>query len=319
MKIISDSPIMRLLLLVVFLLFLLLWTRTQENYPEKVNVLWSKGWPMYLGVDPEIVDVPKVTYGKEDYKKNITRQLESDFIWLQNDFNINEQYEFLYKNLSRPVTIVSSDGDACIPDDIDPSIFKKLIESPLVKEWYAQNRGNSETPKLKFLPIGTDLHSPHEGTKDYTEAARQLENLRDSAPTERALKIFCDCHLSNSDSRYGSNRAIIKNLGYNTIEYQDEKIPRLDLWKKYTEYTFGLSPHGNGLDCHRTWEMLYLGLIVIVKTSSLDEMYKDLPVVIVHDWSELASLENLRKWKEAYSGLTSKEYIWGKLQYSNYL
>jgi len=65
--------------------------------------------------------------------------------------------------------------------------------------------------------------------------------------------------------------------------------------------------------------MLYLGLIVIVKTSSLDEMYKDLPVVIVHDWSELASLENLRKWKEAYSGLTSKEYIWGKLQYSNYL
>ena len=314
---------MRLLLLLVciFLVIILFLRKSDEGYNKEppVKVIWSKGWPMYLGVDPEIVDVPRVTYGKEDYKKNITRQLESDFIWLHNDFNINEQYEFLHQNLSRPVIIVSSDGDACIPDDLDPSVFKKLIESPLVKEWYAQNRGNSENPKLKFLPIGTDLHSPHEGTKDYTEAARQLENMRDSAPTDRTLKIFCDCHLSNSDSRYGSNRAIIKNLGYNTIVYQDAKIPRLDLWKRYTEYTFGLSPHGNGLDCHRTWEMLYLGMIVIVKTSSLDQMYKDLPVVIVKDWSELESPENLRNWKEAYSGLTSKEYIWEKLQYSNYL
>ena len=312
-----------LLLVCIFLLILLLFRKSDEGYNKEppVKAIWSKGWPMYLGVDPEIVDVPQTYYENTNYEEKISSQLDSssDYVWLTNDFNINEQYEFLHQNLSRPVIIVSSDGDACIPDDLDPSVFKKLIESPLVKEWYAQNRGNSENPKLKFLPIGTDLHSPHEGTKDYTEAARQLENMRDSAPTDRTLKIFCDCHLSNSDSRYGSNRAIIKNLGYNTIVYQDAKIPRLDLWKRYTEYTFGLSPHGNGLDCHRTWEMLYLGLIVIVKTSSLDEMYKDLPVVIVQDWSELASIENLRNWKEAYSGLTSKEYIWEKLQYSNYL
>ena len=46
------------------------------------------------------------------------------------------------------------------------------------------------------------------------------------------------------------------------------------------KYKFILSPPGAGFDCHRTWEALYLGAIPIVKTSSLDPLYKDLPVVI---------------------------------------
>jgi hypothetical protein len=311
-----------LVLVCIFLLIILFLRKSDEGYNKEppVKVIWSKGWGLYIGTDPEIVDVSKVTYGKEDFKKNITSQLGSDFIWVSNDFNMNEQFEFLYQNLSKPITIVSSDGDTCIPDDIEPSIFKKLIDSPLIKEWYAQNRGHSENPKLKFLPIGADLHSTHEGTKDYEEAAKQIEEIRYAARDEdRKIKIFCDCHLSNSDARYGSDRSTIKNLDYDSIFYQEERIPRLEIWKRYTEFTFGVSPHGNGLDCHRTWEMLYLGMIVIVKTSSLDQMYKDLPVVIVKDWSELESPENLKKWKEMYSGKTSKDYIWDKLQYSSYL
>jgi len=60
-----------------------------------------------------------------------------------------------------------------------------------------------------------------------------------------------------------------------------------------------VSPHGNGLDCHRTWESLVLGNIVIVKRSSLDPMYEGLPVVIVDDWREV-SADNLRRWHAQY-------------------
>ena len=46
---------------------------------------------------------------------------------------------------------------------------------------------------------------------------------------------------------------------------------------------------GNGLDCHRTWELFLAGVIVITKTSPLDEMFinNNLPIVILTDWNEL--------------------------------
>jgi hypothetical protein len=52
-------------------------------------------------------------------------------------------------------------------------------------------------------------------------------------------------------------------------------------------YKYVLSPHGNGLDCHRTWEALILGCIPIMKTSALDPMFDGLPVLIVKNWSDV--------------------------------
>ena len=72
---------------------------------------------------------------------------------------------------------------------------------------------------------------------------------------------------------------------------RQSKIERYNTWKNQVEYTFVASPHGNGLDCHRTWEALCLGCIVIVKKSALDELYHGLPVLIVGEWSDIC--ENL--------------------------
>jgi hypothetical protein len=55
-------------------------------------------------------------------------------------------------------------------------------------------------------------------------------------------------------------------------------------WNLMSKYAFVLSPFGIGMDCHRTWEALCLGCIPIVKTSSIDNLYNDLPVLIVKEW-----------------------------------
>ncbi|HJX83225.1 MAG TPA: hypothetical protein VJ723_02640, partial [Candidatus Angelobacter sp.] len=55
------------------------------------------------------------------------------------------------------------------------------------------------------------------------------------------------------------------------------------------------SPHGLGLDCHRTWEALALGHIVLVPASSVDSLYGGLPVVSLQNWNEVTS-SNLNKW-----------------------
>lgn len=61
-----------------------------------------------------------------------------------------------------------------------------------------------------------------------------------------------------------------------------------DHYKTVSEFNFIVSPLGEGLDCYRTWEALLLGSWPIVQSSTINPLYKDLPVLIVSDWSVLS-------------------------------
>merc|ERR1712228_489176 len=71
--------------------------------------------------------------------------------------------------------------------------------------------------------------------------------------------------------------------------FDDVQHIQYDGFVKRSEFIFSFSPFGNGLDCHRTYEALMVGSIVIVQSSPLDAMYKkhDLPVVIISDFKEI--------------------------------
>jgi hypothetical protein len=84
------------------------------------------------------------------------------------------------------------------------------------------------------------------------------------------------------------------------VQEQTVPVSRTELWKKRGEYAFVLSPHGWGLDCHRTWEALTLGHIVLVPTSSLDSLYADLPVIPLKSWDEI-NPTNLENWISLHS------------------
>ena len=57
---------------------------------------------------------------------------------------------------------------------------------------------------------------------------------------------------------------------------------------------FVISPEGNGKDCHRTWEAIYLGAIPIIKEKLLSPSLTDsLPILVVRDWDEVLELEEL--------------------------
>jgi hypothetical protein len=60
-----------------------------------------------------------------------------------------------------------------------------------------------------------------------------------------------------------------------------------------SEYKFVLSPPGNGLDTHRTWEAMYLGVVPIVKDSSAMRYFQGLglPLWIVTSWDEVVSVD----------------------------
>jgi hypothetical protein len=60
-------------------------------------------------------------------------------------------------------------------------------------------------------------------------------------------------------------------------------------------YKWVCSPKGNGADCHRTWEALYMGCIPLVDDiDNFKQFSKELPIILVSDWSKV-TLEFLER------------------------
>ncbi len=77
-----------------------------------------------------------------------------------------------------------------------------------------------------------------------------------------------------------------------------------------SRFVFVLCPEGNGTDCHRTWEALYMGCVPIVTHSLLDPIFQDAPVLIIDDWHEVTKefLEEKQKEMSSMQFDTEKLY-----------
>lgn len=210
-----------------------------------------------------------------------------------------------------PFILVTNNSDWTIPDDVT-SEFDILIQTPLMIHWFSQNCV-IDHPRISRIPIGLDYHTltptrkqtfawslpekhPWGIKQDPVYQEQQLVQLKNlSKPFwEREVKAYANFQFLMT-TRYGK---IDRVDAFNTIPnkivyYEPTKCIRTTSWGNMIEYAFVISPHGNGLDCHRTWEALCLGCIPIVKTSGLDPLFEDLPVWIVSAWSEVTE-ENMK-------------------------
>ena len=78
------------------------------------------------------------------------------------------------------------------------------------------------------------------------------------------------------------------------------RINRSDYRSLLLETMFVLSPEGNGSDCHRTWEAIYLGAVPVVLRGSLaPSLVKELPIIAVDSFTEFLKLGDAEL-REAY-------------------
>lgn len=198
--------------------------------------------------------------------------------------------------------LVTGDSDAFVPvTSVSESEFRKLVDSDLLIAWFSQNLVYSpiEHPKLRYLPIGLDYHTMSERELFWgpiTSPKLQEDLLIAVAKTakpfyERMPTAYTTFHFAiHRGGRQQAYDQIPKDLVY----YEPETTSRLISWKRQTEYAFVVSPPGEGLDCHRTWEALCLGCIPILISTPLDPLYEGLPVLIVKSWKDVTRelLEN---------------------------
>jgi hypothetical protein len=222
--------------------------------------------------------------------------------------------------------LITGDADETCPVDLFKSNdeFIKVIGMDKIIHLYAQNCIGTH-PKLSQIPIGLDYHTLS-NNQAHRWGERQLPIKQEqqlisikqnSLPFwKRELKCYSNFHFSIDGNKFAHDRRdAINSITKELVYYEPTKLKRIDSWKNMATYTFVLSPHGNGIDCHRTWEALCIGSIPIVKTSKLDTLYTDLPVLIVEKWSDITigllqkTIDSYRTKKFNYDKLRLKYWI----------
>jgi len=238
---------------------------------------------------------------------------DGDLVWVRLTA-LPEFVEQVLPRISARFALVTGDEDWSMPTEFARA--REVLGNERVGCWFTQNfDGSDASGKLFPLPIGLDFHTISNRRKwghplaTPREQEEELERLRETMPPNagRLLRVHADFHLNRHARAVGgeTRESVEATLRRNPcVEFLRGRIPRLELWQEKTRYAFVVSPHGNGLDCHRTWESLALGNIVIVKRSPLDALYQGLPVAIVERWEEITEA-NLRLWQAQYRGLCS--------------
>lgn len=218
--------------------------------------------------------------------------------------------------INRPFILITTDGDATVPSDIRAETVEAVCAHPHLVGWYTQNCGGGSRV-IRPFPIGLNLHTQLAWTTPRRLVAF-LDRLGRNAPPARMrrLRVFCDLNLSPTDAR---REAIDALRDCEHVDFAASRVSQTAIWQRYASYPLILSAHGNGLDCHRTWELLLLGCIVVVKTSSLDPLYAGLPVVIIDDWQQVRDPIRLARWVEEFSPLSDPDYIRQRLRSESWL
>jgi hypothetical protein len=201
--------------------------------------------------------------------------------------------------------------------------YEALIESDKILHWFLQNfeLGPGAEAKLSKLPLGLNFHKLEPGGGNTSidmglpaRAGNQQLTMKAIAETipplaERPARIYAnfqlnmDTFLRSEEARkrqQARREALAALRGKDFVFFEPRQTPRNAVWRRYRDFAFEASPHGNGLDCHRTWEALLLKTVPIVKTSPLDSLYDGLPVAIVEDWREIDAAR-LAAWQAEFA------------------
>jgi hypothetical protein len=149
--------------------------------------------------------------------------------------------------------------------------------------WFAQNLV-VEHPKLSPLPIGVaNRQWPHGNAELLCAVAAYADNLRRSKLIHAAF-----------DRRTHPDRQrawdAVRSAFPATPRTPPPTLSYADYLRDLAQHRFCACPRGNGIDTHRFWECLYLGVVPIVERSAHTERWarEGVPMVLLDDWSELS-------------------------------
>ena len=175
---------------------------------------------------------------------------------------------FIHPKIPSPYILLCHNSDMAVPD-----YHVGLLEDPKLIAWFSPNIMIPNHPKLHVIPLG--VNNAH-----YNQS-KPLADAVQIGRSTRPLKAYLNFKLDSNPYL----RAYVWNLFCNKDFYV---VARDRPYEQYLadmkQCTFVVSPAGFGIDCYRHWEALLVGCIPIMKHSTIDKVFDDLPVIFVDDW-----------------------------------
>lgn len=202
-----------------------------------------------------------------DLEPSHIRQYKKIFIYTH---FLTDFFNKFYNHLNDDTIIISHNSDYCVDNT-----FLKYLEGNKIKKWYCQNRLVNH-PKLVSLPIGLANSQWQHGNQQL------IESVRNTSPIKNNL-VF-----KNFDKSTNVNeRRLCDELTSRNNIMMSPRTSNQQYWTNIASSMFVISPPGNGIDCHRIWECLYLkSMPVVLKHEALNQ-FKHLPILFVDSWEEV--------------------------------
>ncbi len=200
---------------------------------------------------------------------------QGDIIFVKTDY-LDRFFSQVHSNIKNQYILITHNSDYSAPDKFEP-----FLDDEKIIVWFGQNPTIQGHRKFVAIPIGIANQCWPHGDVTHFDTV-----IKGSLHAERKYLLGINFRpTTNKDARMYvyemfNHISWCKNIeNFNHIKYL----------KNMTQAKFVLSPAGNGLDCHRTWETLLVGAFPVVKSSCLDELLVGLPVVIIDDWRNISS------------------------------
>jgi hypothetical protein len=216
-----------------------------------------------------------------------------NIIFCKTDF-ILEDFKRI-ERISNNIILVTGNSDLSITDklvDIAPSNIHK---------WFSHN-SDTRNPLVCGIPIGLEnieecSRANHGYSWPHAIEKHSLIHLH-SLFTEPTKKIYANFSMDTHSTRVRVAE-ICRDLDYittdtcNTHNTINQKSYDCYL-KDILDHEMVVCPRGNGIDCHRVWEVLYMGRIPIIKTEKAMDHFKNLPILMLDTWEDLKDLNLLQ-------------------------
>jgi hypothetical protein len=250
------------------LYFILVALSSMSGYPTKDR----RPSPPYISGDGFRAHCDFV-FDKLSKKIGVTKIKEGDAIFVQPEC-LPRFFRRKHPKISVRYILVTHNSDFPVPGG-----FEAYLDDPKILAWFGQNVEGFVHPKLHPLPIGLENRCWSNGNP------RAIDKKKRLLSTFAKLRLlYNNFTLATRIAERGKVYEIFKDKAFC---HQGARKPFDDYLVDLAESKFVLSPRGNGLDCHRTWESLYMGAIPIVKSSASDSLFEGLPVLIISDWNEV--------------------------------
>lgn len=161
---------------------------------------------------------------------------------------------------------------------------------------------------------------------------RPLQFVRQNRTGDRAKLLYGNFTLNDTHYRQGKDgvehirKRLVKRFEGKpwvdldvSSEQRDSPAELVRYYSQLAAHQFVLSPEGNGIDCYRTWEALYLGAIPVVMVSSTMSAFEGLPILFTKDYSELTEDYLERRWEEMSRASFEVDLMLGSYYFRRFL